>query len=125
MQAAVPPSWIPSIILLAQTPLNRGSSEKLSNPRPPRGDRCVFAVGPRITWAPFAFASFDINCPAWCSSSASNVAARAVPHGKHAEGIELKKRVPRIPLGPSDKRIEGILSRGIEFVCQKSRPDFQ
>ena len=29
-----------------------GSSLKLSNPRPPNGDLCIFTVGPRITWAP-------------------------------------------------------------------------
>jgi hypothetical protein len=41
----------------------------------------------------------------------------AVPQGRHAAGIELKKRVPRTPLGPSEKRMEGI-----EAVCHQSEP---
>ena len=52
----------------------------------------------------------------------SQVAPRAVEQGKHAAGMPLKKRVPRTPLGPSEVRREGMLSRCIEAVRQKSIP---
>lgn len=41
----------------------------------------------------------------------SHVEARAVPQGKQAAGT---------PLGPSEKRMDGIESWGMRFVCQKS-----
>lgn len=82
----------------------------------------MFTVGPSRTCAPFAMASWPIRWPACWRSGALKVAPRAVPQGKQAEGTPLKKRVPRTPLGPSERRIEGMLSRGMGFVCQKSIP---
>lgn len=52
----------------------------------------------------------------------SKVAPMAVPQGKHAEGVLPKKCVPRMPLGPSEVRMEGIFRRGMSCVCQKSLP---
>lgn len=71
---------------------------------------------------PFATASSASSCPTWCRSSVSQVAPRAVEHGKHAAGTPLKKRVPRTPLGPSEVRREGMSSRFMAAVCQKSVP---
>lgn len=48
----------------------------------------------------------------------SNVAPMAVPEGKHAAGTPSKNRVPRRPLGPSERRIERIPSREMSVVCQ-------
>lgn len=50
------------------------------------------------------------------------MAPSAVAQGRHAAGVPLKVEVPRTPLGPSDVRIEGTPSRGIDAVCQKSLP---
>ena len=43
--------------------------------------------------------------------------------GKQAAGTPLKKRVPRTPFGPSDKRIDLTFRRGTGAVCQKSIPE--
>lgn len=82
----------------------------------------MLMVGPRITCAPFAFASSARRWPISIARSRSNVAPIAVPQGRHAAGTLLKNRVPRTPLGPSETRIEGIPSLGIGTVCQKSSP---
>jgi hypothetical protein len=99
-------------------PEGTGSSLKLSKPRPPSGDRCMFTVGPRITLAPLAIASWPMSSPLAWMSFVSQVAASAVPQGKQAAGIPLKNRVTRMPLGSSEVRIEEIPSLGIACVCQ-------
>ena len=82
----------------------------------------MFIVGPRTMCAPFARASSPSRWPISTTRSESNVAPMAVPHGRHAEGTLPKNLVPRIPLGPSDSRMEGIDSLGMSRVCQKSLP---
>ena len=82
----------------------------------------MFMVGPRTTCAPLAFASKASNRPALDIRSTSQVEANPVPQGRHAPGVPLKNRVPRIPFGPSESRSDGIPSRGMGTVCQKSRP---
>jgi hypothetical protein len=105
--ATMPVSWIPLTRAAAPSPASTGSSDKDSKPRPPRGERCIFIVGPRITCAPFALLSCPITMPALCKRSVSHVAPRAVPQGKHAAVTPLKNLVPRTPLGPSETRIAG------------------
>lgn len=52
--------------------------------------------------------------------SRSNEAARPVPHGNEFEGTELKNRLPRTPLGPSEVLIAGIPFSGMSSRSQKS-----
>lgn len=82
----------------------------------------MLMVGPRTTCAPFACASSPSKRPISTASSESKVAPMAVPQGRHAEGTLPKNLVPRMPLGPSESRIDGTESRGISRVCQKSLP---
>lgn len=82
----------------------------------------MLIVGPKTTCAPLAFASSPRRCPIFLLRSLSKVAPIAVPQGRQAEGMLPKKRVPRTPFGPSDSRIDGIPSRLIGTVCQKSLP---
>jgi hypothetical protein len=60
--------------------------------------------------------------PALFNSDLSQVAASAVPHGKQAAGTPAKNFVPRMPFGPSVKRMDGTLCLGMGNVCQKSTP---
>jgi hypothetical protein len=60
---------------------------------------------------------FDINRGFWDAQNFD------LPQGRQAAGTPLKNRVPRTPLGPSESRIDGTLSRCTGAVCQKSMPD--
>jgi hypothetical protein len=121
-QAITSVSWMPLQYAPASVPESKGSSEYDSKPLPPRGPRWMLIVGPRTTCAPLAFASSARRLPMRWARSLSKVAPMAVPQGKHADGVLPKKCVPRMPLGPSEVRMEGISSRGISWVCQKSFP---
>lgn len=82
----------------------------------------MLIVGPRMQWAPLARASSPMAAPAARRSGRLKVAPRAVPHGKQAAGMPLKKRVPRTPLGPSVTRMEGMEWAGRGWVCHMSMP---
>lgn len=84
----------------------------------------MLIVGPRRTWAPFACASSESSRPRRVTRSVSNVAPRAVPQGRQAEGVLSKKCVPRTPLGPSERRIGFMPRRSMVAVCHHPAPEF-
>lgn len=121
--ASTPVLWIPLTSAPPLNPERTGSSPVDSNPLPPSGERWILMVGPRIQWAPLSFASSPILRPAFSSKVRLKVEAKAVPHGKHApRTLPLKSLLPLTPLGPSDKRRDGIPYCGKLFVCQISTP---
>jgi hypothetical protein len=79
-------------------------------------------VGPSSTFAPFVRASSPIAAPTRSTSAVFQVAASAVPHGNEAEVGPSARLVPRAPEGPSDSTSEGMPSRAIGTVCQRSAP---
>ena len=66
--------------------------------------------------------SLPMSTPASFINGASHVAASPVPQGRHAALTPSKNLVPRTPLGPSLRRIDGTLNLGRGVVCQKSLP---
>src|SRR5260370_12424527 len=85
--------------------VSKGSSEKHSKPRPPRGVRTVLTVGARSTPTPLARVSRPRAWATSRTSPSSHVAASATGHGKEEDGRDASKRVPRTPAGPSDMTI--------------------
>jgi hypothetical protein len=63
-----------------------------------------------------------MRMPAQWRRVVSQVAPKPVPQGKQAAGMPLKKRMPRMPLGPSETRMEGMAYSGMALVLQKSIP---
>lgn len=90
--------------------------------RPFRGFLTILTVGPSNRLLPFALASLANNPPAKRTNPGSNVAPKAVPHGKQLALDGRKWEDPRTPLGPSDIFMGGIPSRGTPEVVHQSDP---
>ena len=76
-----PWDWTPFTMAAAMRPETRGSSEKYSKFRPPRGLRWVLRAGPRITSTPYSRVSFPIARPTRSTRSTSKLEARRVAIG--------------------------------------------
>src|SRR5690606_35273284 len=83
----------------------------------------MLTVGASSTRAPLARASAPRTSPTRATSSGSQVAPSAAPHGRQADaGPAGPVCVPRAPLGPSVIRTAGMPSRGTDTVCHMSAP---
>jgi len=114
---------MPNMVFAEMQPASTGSSLKDSNPHPPRGDRCMLVVGPRITVTPFARASSAYSSPDRRIKSIFHVVARAFPHGKHVVGVLLNILGLRTPFGPSDTLTAGVPRRSTPCKCQLYVPE--
>ena len=85
----------------AMRPETRGSSEKASKLRPPRGDLCPQTVGPSSTYAPLVCVSVASAWPILRVRDLLKVAAIDTQAGKHAAVVPSRKVPPRAPFGPS------------------------
>ncbi|EKG22079.1 hypothetical protein MPH_00534 [Macrophomina phaseolina MS6] len=79
----------PRMYAAASFPVRKGSSEKDSKLRPPRGERCKQTVGANRTSAPRALVSSPRCFPTSSIKSRFQVAAREIPQGNKAayEGV--------------------------------------
>ena len=109
---------MPRISAAAILPVRYGSSEKYSKFLPHRGLRLMFIPGPRSTLTPSAMASFPSPSPTCCARSSSQLLQTVAEEGKQVAGTDgfSPRWSPspdclRMPLGPSDIKIEGIPSR--------------
>ena len=105
----------------ASSAVSTGSSPKHSKLRPPIGVRARLTVGPSSTLTPRAMHSRARAAPISATSSGSNVAPSAAPHGNESDGGPVHD-VPRTPAGPSDILIAGTGGSSIWAVCHTSAP---
>ena len=121
IQLATPCDCTPFTYSTAVIAVRYGSSLMHSKLRPPIGVRCKFTVGARCTRAPFATTSLPNSSPMLRTSSKSQVAAIAVPHGTFIEAGP-SNLLPRTPPGPSLTRIFSTPSRSFGTVFHMLRP---